>query len=89
VLVAPHGIFDGVFGLAAHIQVAAALPDNFIAFEYPVARPDWWYEIVEGLPNPIVRDGFVEVGDGPGMGLDFKVKAAQEHLLEEDQDFFA
>jgi L-alanine-DL-glutamate epimerase-like enolase superfamily enzyme len=89
VLVAPHGIFDGLFGLAAHVQVAAALPDNFIAFEYPVARPEWWYEIVEGLPSPIVRDGFIEVWDRPGMGVDFKVEAAQAYLAEEDKDFFA
>jgi L-alanine-DL-glutamate epimerase-like enolase superfamily enzyme len=89
VLVAPHGIFDGVFGLAAHVQMGAALPDNFIAFEYPVARPEWWYEIVEGLPNPIVRDGLIEVGDRPGMGVDFNVEAAQAYLTEEDREFFA
>jgi L-alanine-DL-glutamate epimerase-like enolase superfamily enzyme len=88
VQVAPHGIFDGVFGLAAHVQVAATLPDNFIAFEYPVARPEWWYQIVEGLPIPIVRNGLVEVGDRPGMGVDFKVEAAHAHLPEEDKDFF-
>jgi L-alanine-DL-glutamate epimerase-like enolase superfamily enzyme len=89
VLVAPHGIFDGLFGLAAHVQVAAALPDNFIAFEYPVARPEWWYDIVEGLPSPIVRNGLIEVWDRPGMGVDFKVEAAQAYLPEEDKDFFA
>jgi len=89
ILVAPHGIFDGVFGLAAHVQLAATLPDNFIAFEYPVARPEWWYDIVEGLPNPIVRDGLIEVWDRPGMGVDFKVEAAQAHLPGDDKDFFA
>jgi L-alanine-DL-glutamate epimerase-like enolase superfamily enzyme len=89
VLVAPHGIFDGLFGLAAHVQVAATLPDNFIAFEYPVARPEWWYDIVEGLPNQIVRNGLIEVWDAPGMGLDFKVEAAQAYLPDEDRDFFA
>jgi L-alanine-DL-glutamate epimerase-like enolase superfamily enzyme len=89
ILVAPHGIFDGLFGLAAHVQVAATLPDNFIAFEYPVGRPEWWYDIVEGLPSPIVRDGLIDVWDRPGMGVDFKVDAAQAHLQEEDNDFFA
>jgi L-alanine-DL-glutamate epimerase-like enolase superfamily enzyme len=86
--VAPHGIFDGLLGLAAHVQLAATLPDNFIAFEYPVARPEWWYDIVEGLPDPIVRDGFIDVWDRPGMGLDFKVEAAAAHLSEEDRGFF-
>jgi L-alanine-DL-glutamate epimerase-like enolase superfamily enzyme len=89
VLVAPHGIFDGLFGLAAHVQVAATLPDNFIAFEYPVGRPEWWYDIVDGLPSPIVRDGLIDVWDRPGMGVDFKVEAAQAHLQEVDREFFA
>ena len=88
ILVAPHGIFDGVFGLAAHVQLAATLPDNFIAFEYPVATPEWWYDIVEGLPNPIVRNGLIDVWDRPGLGVDFKVEAAQAHLPQEDEAFF-
>ena len=68
VLMAPHGVFDGLLGLAALVQVAATLPDNFIAFEYPVGQPDWWYEIVEGLPDPIVRDGLHRRLGPPGNG---------------------
>ena len=41
---------------------------NYIAFEYPVARPSWWYDIVDGLPDPIVKDGFIDVWDRPGLG---------------------
>ena len=66
--IAPHGIFDGLIGLAAHVQVAAALPQNYIAFEYPLGQPEWWYEIVEGLPNPIVEAGFIKVWTGRGLG---------------------
>jgi len=71
------------------VQVAATLPDNFSAFEYPIARPEWWYESVEGLPNPIVRDGSIEVWARPGMGVDFNVDAAQAYLREEDKSFLA
>ena len=88
ILMAPHGVFDGVFGLAAHVQMGAALPENFIAFEYPVARPDWWYDIVEGLPKPIVKDSHIEVWDTPGLGVTFKVEAAKKYLSKEDKDFF-
>jgi len=86
--VAPHGIFDGLIGLAAHVHMAAALPQNYIAFEFPYGQPDWWYDIVEGLPNPIVTKGFVEVWDRPGLGVTFKVAAAKAHLAEEDRQFF-
>ncbi len=88
ILMAPHGVLDGVIGLAALVQVSAALPDNYIAFEYPLGRPEWWYDIVEGLPDPIVSQGFIEVWDRPGLGVEFNVRAAKEHLNDEDKAFF-
>jgi L-alanine-DL-glutamate epimerase-like enolase superfamily enzyme len=88
ILVAPHGVFNGLFGLAALVHMCATLPKNYIAFEYPIGRPEWWYDIVEGLPNPVVKDGFVEVWDKPGMGVEFNEKAARKHLPEGDEDFF-
>ncbi|MCC6627805.1 MAG: mandelate racemase/muconate lactonizing enzyme family protein [Chloroflexi bacterium] len=87
-LMAPHGTGDGVLGMAALVQVCATLPANYIAFEYPIGRPEWWYDIVEGLPNPIVKNGFIEVWDRPGMGVDFIVEAARERLRPEDRGFF-
>ncbi|HMN59911.1 MAG TPA: enolase C-terminal domain-like protein, partial [Anaerolinea sp.] len=88
IMMAPHGIFDGLIGLAAEVQVAATLPANYIAFEYPVARPAWWYDIVSGLPDPIVKDGKIKVWDRPGLGVEFIVEAARVHLNPEDADFF-
>jgi L-alanine-DL-glutamate epimerase-like enolase superfamily enzyme len=84
---APHGIFDGLIGLAAHVHVGAAMPENFIAFEYPAATPEW-YDIVEGLPDPIVKDSLINVWDKPGLGVEINVKAARSYLSEEDKKFF-
>ena len=89
ILIAPHGIIDGLIGLAALVQVSATLPQNYIAFEYPVAKPEWWYDIIKGLPNPIVKDGFIEVWDRPGLGVEFDEEAAQRYLPPGDEDFFA
>ncbi len=88
VMMAPHGIADGLIGLAALVQVSATLPQNYIAFEYPVARPDWWYDIVDGLPDPIVKAGHIDVWDRPGLGVTFNVKAARQYLEAGDEDFF-
>jgi len=88
VLMAPHGTLDGLIGLAALVQVCATLPDNYIAFEYPVGRPSWWYDIITGLPDPIVKDGFIDVWDTPGLGIDFNVEEATKYLPEQDKDFF-
>ncbi len=88
IMIAPHGTGDGLLGLAALVQVAATLPQNYIAFEYPVGRPAWWYDIVDGLPNPIVTDGFIEVWDRPGLGIELIPEAARPYLPPGDEDFF-
>jgi L-alanine-DL-glutamate epimerase-like enolase superfamily enzyme len=88
IMMAPHGVFDGLIGLAALVQVCATLPQNYIAFEYPIAKPEWWYDIIEGLPNPIVKEGLIEVWDTPGLGVDFNVGQARQYLAVEDRDFF-
>ena len=88
ILMAPHGTGDGLIGLAALVQVAAALPRNYIAFEYPVGWPAWWYDIVDGLPDPIVENSFITVWDRPGLGVSINKNAAQKYLAAEDKDFF-
>ncbi len=87
-LFAPHGVFDGLIGLAALVQVCATLPYNYIAFEYPIAKPEWWTDLVAGLPDPIVKDGFIEVWDRPGLGVELNVDATMPYLSEEDKGFF-
>jgi L-alanine-DL-glutamate epimerase-like enolase superfamily enzyme len=88
IMIAPHGTGNGLLGLAAQVQVCATMPMNYIAFEYPAARLDWWPTIVEGLPDPIVQNGEIEVWDRPGLGINLIPDAAQPYLREEDRDFF-
>jgi len=88
ILIAPHGVFDGLIGLAALMQVCATLPENYIAFEYPLGRPDWWYTIIDGLPNPIVKKGLIDVWDRPGLGVTFNIEAARRYLPVGDEAFF-
>ena len=88
ILMAPHGVIDGVFGLAGLVQVTATMPQNYVAFEYPMAQPKWWYDIVTGLPDPIVKDGLIEVWDRPGLGVEFIIDKAVKYLPEGDENFF-
>jgi len=88
ILMAPHGVFDGLIGLAAHVHVAATMPQNYIAFEYPIGNPSWWYDIVSGLPNPVVKDSMIDVWDTPGLGVDIIPDKAEQYLREEDKGFF-
>jgi len=77
ILMAPHGTANRLLSLAALIQVCATLPHNFIAFEYTTGDPDWWYDIVDGLPQTIVKDGFIDVIDRQGMDVDLVPERAR------------
>jgi gluconate/galactonate dehydratase len=52
---------------AAHVAVAT---ENFMALEYHSVDVPWWDDIAIGLPKPIVKDGFINVADKPGLGID-------------------
>jgi L-alanine-DL-glutamate epimerase-like enolase superfamily enzyme len=88
IAMAPHGTANGIFGLAALIQVCATLPDNFIAFEYPARFEPFWYDITEGFDGVPVKNGMIDVPDRPGLGVNLIPEAARPYLSEGDADFF-
>ncbi len=88
VMMAPHGTANGLLGLAALVQVSATLPSNYIAFELPSARTDWWNEIVTGVDDLNVVDSYITVPNRPGMGVEFIIDKAVAYLEPEDQGFF-
>ena len=63
------------------------LAQNYIAFEYPTGSPEWWYDLVEGLPDPIVKNSFIDVWDAPGLGVSLNVAETRKRLADEDKDF--
>lgn len=79
-----HGTGKGVLGIAALVQVCATLPENFIAFELPIASHDWWWDVVDGLPDPLIKDSLIEVWDRPGMGVELNPERTKPHPGEAD-----
>ena len=49
---------------------ACAATENFTALEFHSVERPWWNQIVNGLPDPIVDNGFITVPDGPGLGIE-------------------
>ena len=88
IMMAPHGIGNGLIGLAGVVQVCATMPDNLVAFECPSPSTEWWPEIVDGMENIEVKDGHVVVADAPGIGIDLIPERARKYLEDEDKDFF-
>ena len=83
-----HRVGKGVrFGRRAIGKPVCYLDCGEIAYDYPAGRPEWWYDIVDGLPGPIVQDSYIDVWDTPGIGVTFNEKA-RGYLPDSDRDFF-
>ena len=68
VAVAIHMAESPVACMAA-VHAAAAMR-NVLAMELHSVDVPWWQDIAIGLDKPLVRDGFINVPDRPGLGLE-------------------
>ena len=71
----------------ASIQCAAAT-ENFIALEHHFTEVPFWGDFIDGLPKPIIQNGYIPVPDSPGLGFTLNEDAVREHLIPEDRGFF-
>jgi L-alanine-DL-glutamate epimerase-like enolase superfamily enzyme len=71
----------------ASVQCAAAT-ENFIALEHHFADVPFWNDLIDGVPKPIIQNGFIPVPDGPGLGFEINEAALREHLVEHDPGYF-
>ena len=77
VAVAIH-MAESPIGCMAALHCAAAM-HNVLAMELHSVDVPWWQDLVTGLPKPLVKDGFMTVPDGPGLGIE----ALNEDLIRE------
>ena len=72
----------------ASVHIAAAT-ENFLALEHHAADVASWDELVTGLPVPLVRDGYISVPEGPGLGFeDINADLFRQFLDPSDPDMF-
>ena len=66
----------------------AAATENFIALEHHFADVPFWNDFIDGVPKPIIQDGYIPVPEGPGLGFTLNEDVVREHLVEWDRGFF-
>ena len=66
----------------------AAATENFIALEHHFAEVPFWGDFIDGVPKPIIQNGYIPVPDAPGLGFTINEDAIKEHLVTEDRYFF-
>lgn len=68
VAMAVHMAESPIACMAAVHSVAAT--ENFLALEFHSNDVPWWPDLVNGLPKPIVQNGFIQVPNAPGLGIE-------------------
>ena len=76
VAVSPHNFNSTTIGLAATIQVSAAIP-NFLITEYFVNLEEFGREIA--FDPFVVEDGYIRLPDGPGLGIELDEERLAAH----------
>ena len=83
--VAPHNISSPVGSLlSAHF--CAAIP-NFLALEFHGSDVPFWNDLVDGLPKPMIQDGFIRVPDKPGLGVKLNEEVARRYARKGEPFF--
>lgn len=66
----------------ATVHCAAAI-QNVLAVEFHSTDHPEWNNLVKGLPNPIIQNGFATVPDAPGLGIEaLNEEMINEHIHE-------
>ena len=67
----------------------AAATQNFLVLEnHSVDTPEW-NELVTGLPNPLIQDGYIAVPETPGLGFeDLNEELVRAHVDPEYAGYF-
>jgi L-alanine-DL-glutamate epimerase-like enolase superfamily enzyme len=83
--VAPHNISSPV-GTLLSAHFCASIP-NFLALEFHGTDVPFWNDLIDGLPKPLIKDGFIHVPDKPGLGITLNEEVARRYSRR-DEPFF-
>jgi len=82
--VAPHNV-SSPLGMVAACHVVASIP-NFLVLEFHGREISWWEGLCHG-DKPFIRNGWMQVPQRPGMGVELDDVEARKLLWEGDTYF--
>jgi len=83
--IAPHNISSPV-GTLASAHFCAAIP-NFLVLEFHASDVPFWNDLVDGIPKPIIQNGYLGVPDGPGLGVRLNEEVARKYARKGEPFF--
>jgi len=67
----------------------AAATENFLVLENHSVDEPKWNELVTGMPNPIIQNGYIEVPETPGLGFEeLNEELARAHIDPDYPGYF-
>ena len=66
----------------------AAATENFIALEHHFSDLPFWADFIDTVGEPVIKNGYIQVPDAPGLGFTLNEDVVREHLAEEDAGYF-
>ncbi|MFB6223598.1 MAG: mandelate racemase/muconate lactonizing enzyme family protein [Haloarcula sp.] len=77
--ISPHNVCSPV-GTMACVHLGAATP-NFDLLEYHALEVDWWDDML-ARDEPLIQDGYIDVPEEPGLGIELDESVVEEHRLD-------
>jgi L-alanine-DL-glutamate epimerase-like enolase superfamily enzyme len=66
-------------GCMASVHMIATIKD-FIVMENHAVDIPWWGDLVNGVPKPIIQNGYIQVPETPGLGVELNEEVVKQHL---------
>ncbi|KKK45647.1 hypothetical protein LCGC14_3165160, partial [marine sediment metagenome] len=82
---ASHNVCSPI-GTVASCHTCAGMR-NFAVMEFHAMEVPWWDDLLTG-DAPLIRDGYIDLPTGPGLGVELNEEVARAHLSE-GSSFFA
>jgi L-alanine-DL-glutamate epimerase-like enolase superfamily enzyme len=81
--IASHNI-SSPLGTVAGAHVSAAIP-NFLCMEWHSRDVPWWNDMAVRTAGdgPVLEDGYVQVPEGPGLGVELDRDVVERHLTDD------
>ncbi|XVH33217.1 mandelate racemase/muconate lactonizing enzyme family protein (plasmid) [Haloferacaceae archaeon DSL9] len=82
--VSPHNVCSPV-GTMACVHLGAVIP-NFDLLEFHALEVEWWDDLAV-RDEPIIQDGYIEIPEKPGIGIELNEDVVESNLLEGTDGF--
>ncbi len=82
--ISPHNVCSPI-GTMACVHLGAAIA-NFDVLEYHALEVEWWDDLVT-REEPLIDEGYIEVPETPGLGIELDYDVVEAHRLEGTEGF--